>query len=369
MNQRNPRVPLAIAAGVLILLATGGFMVVRAGGAVNDVALAQSPRAVSVTAAKAARFRSSRRYVGTVEPWMRALIGPQMISAYLDTVLVRPGDVVKRGQVLATLDCRNASAQNRAVEMQARALQAEQAAIAHEASRIAELEQGGFASPNEIERKRAASASKDAELQSSRARITRAGLEVSDCVLRAPFAGEISERLRDPGAFLRPGDSLAVLIDRSVVRVTADVPEGDFAVVATGTPVRVHALATARDVEGQISRRSPAADDLTRTIHVEVDVPDPGRTLPVGTTAELAIDVGQAREASEIPLSAAAVRGDSATVFVVEAGVAHRQVVPVRGERDGQLFLALTPGARVVTEGRALLHDGDHVEAQTVSRP
>ena len=81
-------------------------------------------------------------------------------SAYVDTVLVRPGDVVKRGQVLATLDCRNASASSKAVAMQARALEAEQEAIAHESARVAELNEGGFASPNEIEKHAAESASK-----------------------------------------------------------------------------------------------------------------------------------------------------------------------------------------------------------------
>jgi RND family efflux transporter MFP subunit len=297
---------------------------------------------------------------------VRASIGPQMVAAYVDTVLVRPGDAVTRGQVLATLDCRNASAQSQAIQLQARALQAEQEAISHEAARIAELEHGGFASPNEIERRRADSASKAAELQSTQARIVKASLEVSDCVLRAPFAGEIADRLKDPGAFVHPGDALAVLVDRTTVRVTADVPEGDFGVIPPGTPVRIHALATGRDLAGKVARRSPAADDSTRTIHLEVDVPDPQRTLPVGTTAELSVDVGEPAPASEVPLIAASVRGDRATLFVVEGAVARKKVVPVKGERGGSLFLApvLPAGAQVVTEGRSLLNDGDRVAAR-----
>ena len=61
-------------------------------------------------AAVAKDFRPSRTYVGTMEAWLSASIGPQLVSAYVDTVLVRPGAVVKRGEVLATLDCRDASA-------------------------------------------------------------------------------------------------------------------------------------------------------------------------------------------------------------------------------------------------------------------
>jgi membrane fusion protein (multidrug efflux system) len=365
-STRSWRVPLVITAGVALLLLVGGVMVVRAATRVNDVALARSPKGVTVVTAKASPFRPSRRYVGTVEPWVRASIGPQMVAAYVDTVLVRPGDAVTRGQVLATLDCRNASAQSQAIQLQARALQAEQEAISHEAARIAELEHGGFASPNEIERRRADSASKAAELQSTQARIVKASLEVSDCVLRAPFAGEIADRLKDPGAFVHPGDALAVLVDRTTVRVTADVPEGDFGVIPPGTPVRIHALATGRDLAGKVARRSPAADDSTRTIHLEVDVPDPQRTLPVGTTAELSVDVGEPAPASEVPLIAASVRGDRATLFVVEGAVARKKVVPVKGERGGSLFLApvLPAGAQVVTEGRSSLNDGDRVAAR-----
>jgi RND family efflux transporter MFP subunit len=160
------------------------------------------------------------------------MVGPQLISAYVDTVLVRPGDTVKHGQVIATLDCRNASASSRAVSMQARAIQAEQGAIAHEAARVAELKEGGFASPNEIERHAADSASKAAQLMETEARMQRATLEVNDCVLRAPFEGEIAARFVDPGAFVHPGTPVASVIDRRIVRVIGEVPEADFEVVA-----------------------------------------------------------------------------------------------------------------------------------------
>jgi len=91
----------------------------------------------------------------------------------------------------------------------------------------------------------------------------------------------------DPGAFVHPGDSVATIVDRATVRVTVEVPEIDFEYVAPGTLVRIRALANDRELAGTIARRSPAADPSTRTVHFEIDVPDPKRQLPVGTTAEL----------------------------------------------------------------------------------
>ena len=362
---RSRRVPIGIGAGTVVVVVIGLLMVARASSHVNKIALEGTPKGVTIVEAKAARYRPARRYVGTIQPWVEAKIGPQLISGYVDTVLVRPGDAVKRGQVIATLDCRNASASSKAVAMQARAIQAEQEAISHEAARVAELKEGGFASPNEIEKHAAESASKAAEVMETQAKMQRATLEVNDCVLRAPFSGEIAVRAADPGAFAHPGSAVATLVDRTTVRVVAEVPEADFDVVAPETPVRVVALATNRELHGSIARRSPSADFSTRTVHLEIDVPDPHRTLPVGTTAEITMDVGEAIAATEIPLIAASVRGGKATVFVVDRNVAKKGTYQLKGERGGSLFLdsALRPGSHVVTEGRALLKDGDRVDA------
>jgi membrane fusion protein (multidrug efflux system) len=362
----NRKLQAGIAAGTLGVVILGVLLVARARGQVNHVALESEPKGVTVVEARAAQYRPFRRYIGTVEPWVSARIGPQLISGYVDTVLVRPGDAVRRGQVIATLDCRNASASSRAVAMQARAIQTEQEAIAHEAARIAELKEGGFASPNEIEKHAADSASKQAQLMETQAKAQRATLEVNDCVLRAPFAGEVATRLVDPGAFVHPGSAVATVVDRNSVRVTAEVPEADFDVAAAGTPVRIRALATNRELRANVARRSPAADLSTRTVHLEIDVPDPDRSLPVGTTAELVIDVGQPAPATEVPLAAAAIRGKKATLFVVEGQKTRKLVVGLLGERGGSLFVGreLSAGARVVTEGRALLQDGDRVEAK-----
>jgi len=363
-KRRQRRIPIIIAVGVAAVLLLGFLMVARAGSHVNKVALASLPVGVTAVEARATSFNSTRHYVGTLKPWVEAKIGPQLISAYVGAVLVRPGDHVKRGQVIGTLDCRNASAASQGVSMQAKAIAAQQVALAHEAARITELQSGGFASANEIERKQADSASKEAELMSTKARLERATLEVSDCVLRSPFDGEVSDRTMDPGAYVHPGQSIAVVIDRSTVRVETDVPEEDFDLVKPGVKVDVLALSIGRHVVGTIARRSPAADESTRTVHFEIDLQDPSRTLPVGTTAELAVPAGAPLPAMEIPLAAAAVKGSKATLFLADNGQARKVVVNVLGEKAGRLFVdtSLPDKALVITEGRTLLKEGETIQ-------
>src|SRR5262249_31963577 len=152
------------------------------------------------------------------------------------------------------------------------------------------------------EQKSAQSAAEQAQLLATQARLLGTTLEVADCVLRSPFDGEVALRSVDPGAFVRPGTPIVTVVDRSIVRGVGDAPEVDFDVVRPETEVAVHVMSTKAELKATISRRAPAADDATRTVHFEMDLPNPDRSVPVGTTAELSIDVGTPKNAVEVPL-------------------------------------------------------------------
>ena len=365
------RVGMVIAAGTAVVLAAAWVLVWRADRDVNRVPLGAAPRPVSVVEAQTGTFRASRSYVGTLEPWTEASVGPQFVSAYVETVLVRPGDVVARGQVLATLDCADETAESQAIAMQARAVDQQQRALTDEATRVGGLLDGGYVAKNEAERSSAQSASAQAQLLETKAKLTSASLRVKDCVLRAPFAGEIGARSIDPGAFVRPGTTIVSVVDRSTVRVAAEAPEKDFELVAPSTVVQIDVLSNGRTVTAKITRRSPRADPRTRTVHFEIDVPDRERVMPVGTTGIVRLEVGAPVPAAVVPAYAATVRGGKARFFVVDDAKARAREVAIVGESGGKLYLdpaGLPPRASVVTEGRALLSDGDAVQS-TVEPP
>lgn len=363
------RIRLVIATGVVLAILGVVGLSLRADHRTNHVALSQAPKPVSVVAAQSTSFRSVHSYVGTTNAWNTAKVGPQYVSAYVGTVLVRPGAAVKKGQVLATLDCRNTSAASQVVAARAKALEARQAAVAHETERTRELTAGGFASANEVEQLSARSASEQAEVESLRASLVSHGIEVDDCILRAPFDGEVADRYVDPGAYARPGNPVVTVIDRRKIRISGDVPESDFTVVAPDTLVKIEVQASGKKTEAKISRRAPSADEGTRTVHFEIDVPNDDLALPAGTTATLTIEVGTPRPATSVPLQAASVRGDKASLFLVEDDFAKRVTFPVLGEQGGRLFLdpKLAAGTRVVVEGGALLDDKDRVTAKESS--
>ena len=356
-------VPAGIVAGALSVVAVGWILIERAEAAVNTVALAAAPKPVAAIVARETTFRETHKYVGTLRPWVEANVGPQFVSAYVNTVLVRPGASVKANEVLATLDCRYASASSLAVAAEARAIDARQKAIADESARLNSLLDGGFVSPNEAEQKQAQSTSEQAQLAAERAKLTSSGLAVNDCVLRAPFDGEISVRTIDPGAFVRPGTSIVTIVDRNTVRMTFDVPEGDFDAVAPAAPVSIRVLATDKTIAAAVARRSPAADPDTRTVHVEADLENSSHVLPVNTTGEVTIQVGPAKPAVTVPLVAASITGSHAAVFVIDGDIVHKRTFEIQGEQGSDLYLDtnLKPGSLVVTEGRELLAEGDRV--------
>ena len=184
--------------------------------------------------------------------------------------------VVKRGQVLATLDCRNASATSRpSPHASARARRAAGGARARGGARH-ELLDGGFVSPNEAEQKNAESAAEEAQLARRAGQADRQLARGERLHPARPVRRRGRHPLVDPGAFVRPGTAIVSVVDRDTVRMTADAPGERLRRVAPGTG-RSTSSSTRRRTElpGPITRRAPAADPGTRTVHFEVDIADP----------------------------------------------------------------------------------------------
>ncbi len=358
---------LLIAVTVVLLVAMVGLYL-RAAARTNRVALSQSPKPVTVARAESGKYQSFREYVGILDPWNEASVGPQYVSAYVETVRFRPGAVVRRGEILATLDCRFATASSREIAAQSRGIAVRQGALADEAERVQEMARGGFASQNDVEQLHARAAFEREQIRSSEATLVTRRIAVRDCTLRAPFDGDIVSRFVDPGAWVRPGQAALGIADRSILRAAADAPESDYELVAPGTGATIEIEALHSRLSGYVARRTPATERGTRTVHFEIDIPNRARGLPSGATARVRIAVGAPAPATVIPLQAAVVRGEQATLFLVEQGIARRRSVRVLGEREGRLYLAssLPAGSEVVLEGRALLRDGERVTVQAV---
>ena len=273
------------------------------------------------------------------------------------------------GEVLATLDCKNASAASVAVAAEARAIDARQHAVADETARMKTLLDGGFIDPNSVEVKQAEAASEEAKLASSRAKLAGDGPGGQ----RLHLARAVRRRDRD--AHGRPGRVRATGNGHRLGRGPHDRPHdnrragdrlrrrGDRAARS-----RLHVLATSKTFPAAISRRSPSA----RPRHADGARGDRRPRIrsarsPSTPPGEVSIEVGDPVEGhGGAPRAPPRSRGEKAAMFVVENGVAQKKTFPVLGEKGSDLFLdpSLRPGTLIVTEGQFVLSNGEHVAGQ-----
>ena len=212
-------------------------------------------------------------------------------------------------------------------------------AIQHEAERTKEMQQGGFASANEVEQLTAKSAAEKAEVGEP-ARLARVAqprgrrLHPARAVRRrGRRALRRSGRLRAARQSGRDGHRSQSRCASSPTR-----PSPTSRSWRRARRSRSKSKRLAPSCRPSISRRAPAADDATRTVHFEIDVPNADHVLPVGTTARLTIDVGEPQPATAVPLRArhrARRQGDA--LHASQGDVAKSEVVPVLGESGGTL--------------------------------
>lgn len=125
-------------------------------------------------------------------------------------------------------------------------------------------------------------------LESARAELTRAILDLEYMSVRAPFAGALQDRMVEIGDFVSRGDPIATYVDNRTIIVSANLSEFDARFVDVGDTAEAH-LATGETVRGRIRYVAPVADEATRTFVVELEVANDDGKLRAGGTAELRI--------------------------------------------------------------------------------
>lgn len=290
---------------------------------------------------------ATEEVVGTVRARLRSVLEAK-VSGKIDRMLVVPGQNVKTGEVLATIEAREVQArldQALAVRQQAEA----------DLKRFAAL----------LEQKILAQAEFDAA--QSKFRVADGAVREAETLLSytqvtAPFDGVITRKQADVGDLATPGKPLLEMEDARTLRLEADVPEAVIGRVALGDklPVRIAALET--EVEGFVSEISPAADPGSRTFLVKLDLPaQPG--VRAGQFGRVAMPVGET-SALRVPASAVIQRGQMEIVFVVNESQAQLRLVKT-GKRIGsevELVSGLESGEKIVVEVPAGLRDGQPVE-------
>lgn len=292
---------------------------------------------------------------GTVEAVRQTVVAAQVAGAVV-ALPVKAGDRVKAGQLLARLDARAAEQQAGAAAAQVEAARAAQQVGTLEVQRQRQLFASRFISQAALDQAEAqyktATAQVDAQLASAQAARTESG----HFVIKAPYDGVITELNVMPGDMAMPGRPLLTLFDPAALRVAVAVPE-------TSADKLRDRLATPVDVEiaGQRVTATrwqvlPAADTLTHTVTVRVDLPA-GTVATPGSFARVWLPgMAGTDPRTFIPSRALVQRAELKAVYVVGADgralLRQVRVGPASGDQV-EVLSGLKPGERIAQDPQA----------------
>lgn len=199
-------------------------------------------------------------------------------------------------------------------------------------------------------------------LQTARAELEEAQLELQHTDIRAPFEGDLLESKIELGAYVAVNGEIATIVDNDPLVVSVRIPQQDISNVKTGRQASV-TFATGEQREGRVRYIAARADENTRTFRVEIDVPNPDRTIPSGISAEAKIPTGSVMAHFVSP--AAMSLNDEGVLGVKTVDENNRVVFHaadiVRSDVDGVWLTGLGTRARIITAGAGFVETGEEV--------
>ena len=313
------------------------------------------------------------------------------VDGYIAKIYVDKGDLVKANQLLVEIDHTDyvhAVNQAKANLLSAKAKVVQQEAAVRNAAltldRMQALIKDQFVSQQDLD---TALVNRDAALalqDSLRAQVQQMDVALAQAVtnlayasIRAPFAGYIAERNLDPGAYVSGTTASTSTVSRGIlsvhdvetVRTLIEVVEKDVPLVQVGQRADVRAEAYPNEVfDGRVTRIVQALNRATRTMTVEVDLPNKDHRLKGGMFARVEVLVGKHPQAIQIPLDAVSRLEDSQYVYVVQDGKAHQVPVELgaRAENRVEVLKGLAGDEHLIVSGKDLVSEGVPVQTQPI---
>ena len=227
---------------------------------------------------------------GVAAPIQQATLSTKLMGT-VTNVLVREGDRVAAGQVLARIDARDLSAKSAQVAASVAEAEAMHRDAVAQANRIRALYADSAATRAQLDAAETGLARAEAGLTAAQAAASEVGAVSSYATVRAPFAGIVTKRFADPGAFAAPGAPLVAIQDVSTLRISASTTPEIARELHRGQALTalVERTAVRATIEGVV----PAMAGSLYTINALV--PNPDAALLAGSRATLMLPTGQRR--------------------------------------------------------------------------
>ncbi len=321
-------------------------------------------------------------------------------SGFVSKLNVDYGDHVKKGQLMAVLEIpelqaqlqedqasiKNASDQVTDAEHQLGRVEAQHKVLHLQYDRLNNVakSQPGLVAQQEVDDAQGKDLAAEAQIEGAKASLQAAQSQmavaqsklVRDQALfdyskiTAPFAGVVTQRYANLGTLMQGGTNstqalpLVKLSEEDLFRLVIPVPETYVRYIKIGDQVNVRVPALGRDFPGKVARFSIDVTGSTRTMHTEVNVPNPQGVLIPGVYAEATLALDRRGDALVVPLQAVNQGTDHASVLVVDPAnkIEDRQItLGIQTESNAEVLSGLNEGDQVVISDRSGLRPGELV--------
>lgn len=299
----------------------------KAGPGVLDVKTAE------VTEAEVPlQLRLTGSLKGEQDTQLSANASGQVVRTYVER-----GDTVKAGQIIAKLDTSAASLNLAEASLQVERSATEENIVSADCARYEKLKDKGAISAMEYDQATAKCKTAPLSLQVAKTRAQLAKKTVSDGVIRAPFAGTVTERFVSVGEYVQPATRVASIVRNEQLRLEFGVPEANLAHLEEGAQVTFSVAAyPEREFTATVRYLAGAVRPATRDMLVEAVVSEQSDArLRPGMFADVRLQVGS-EKLPTVPQAAIKELASRKHVFVVHEGKLEERVLqpgPALGDR------------------------------------
>ncbi|HZX36329.1 MAG TPA: efflux RND transporter periplasmic adaptor subunit [Thermodesulfobacteriota bacterium] len=313
---------------------------------------AERPHNVTIWTARKENVTQKISLVGTLEPEEEVMVASS-VAAKAISVLKDEGDFVRKDEELLLLDSGEFTRKVEKSRADLNRARAELDFAENDFKRKVELLKEDLISKDDYENSLSRRDSAKATVESIKAALNLATLDLAHTRVPAPFPGRIAERYVSVGSYVKEGDRLFRLMDVSNVKVSAEVPEGRAGEVREGQSVLIRVSSIDFEFSGSVYFISPDVDKDTRTFRIKARVKNEREILKPGLFANVEIVTGVLKDAYLVPENAIVPGQDGFFVYVALNGAASMRKVSVAERQDGSAVI--TSG---INEGDAVVADG-----------
>jgi len=268
-------------------------------------------------------------FSGSLAPMVQTTVKSK-VPGEVKRVLVREGETVAAGQLLAQIDTEDLRAR---LDARVAALEEARARLSiAEKNRANSLQLLGqkFISQNAFDTTQSTFEAGAASMKSEEAQVRIARKAMDDAAVRAPFAGIVARRMAHAGETVGVDGALFTLVDLGRMEIEAPAPAAEIPSIRVGQAAsfRVDGFGE-RAFEGRVERINPVADPGSRAITLYISVANRDGTLKGGMFAKGQIVLDRTVQSAVVPASAIREEAGQAYVFTIEGGKIAKRAVKV----------------------------------------